>query len=293
MRFSLITSTPNEMYAFNPFINTPAVTPLTMEAFIAPSNFDPDAQELNIVKAFAAYPDVNKKYIFSVGTSATTTPVYYPGRTYVYSENEGAYTAVSSGTITWTPGSTKRHVIMLDSGSGQSIDIPTSAVWIYLYDTYYVLGAYMNHSIKYIHCKSLALLINILTFHSCDALSGKLTMPNELLSFGDWCFQGCLFSGDIVIPNTISILPIGTFNGTYNITSMDLPSTIISLGQYCFYNNTSLTQFYCRASIPPSAQSYTFYNVNKSIPIHVPVGSLGAYQAAQYWNEFTNIIADL
>ena len=56
------------MYPINPYMNAQAVAPLTMEAFVAPADFNPDAQELNIVKAFASYPDANKKYIFSVLT---------------------------------------------------------------------------------------------------------------------------------------------------------------------------------------------------------------------------------
>jgi hypothetical protein len=65
-------------------MNVPEV--LKMEAFVAPVNFDPDAQELNIVKAFSAYQNEAKKYIFSVSSSSTTTvlPVLQ-NRSYVYS----------------------------------------------------------------------------------------------------------------------------------------------------------------------------------------------------------------
>jgi hypothetical protein len=43
------------------------------------------------------------------------------------------------------------------------------------------------------------------------------------------------------------------------------------------------------AGTPPSLNSGVFNNVNKSIPVYVPCGSLEAYQTATGWSEFTNI----
>lgn len=63
------------------------------------------------MKAFAAYSNANKKYIFSVGTSASTELPAVTGRSYAYAENGGAYTTIVSGTITWTVGSTKRNAV--------------------------------------------------------------------------------------------------------------------------------------------------------------------------------------
>ncbi len=69
-------------------------------AFIAPLDFFPTAQELNIIDVYNNYSDVNKKYIFSVGDSLTTVLPLSTGRTYAYSENGSGYTTISSGTIT-------------------------------------------------------------------------------------------------------------------------------------------------------------------------------------------------
>jgi len=120
------------MYFYNAFTKLPAVAPLTMEAFVAPADFDPDAQELNIVKAFAAYSDANKKYIFSVGTSATTVLQAITGRSYAYAENGGSYTTIASGTVTWTSNSTKRNVIVIDYAISIVANIPNSSVWAYI-----------------------------------------------------------------------------------------------------------------------------------------------------------------
>jgi hypothetical protein len=46
--------------------------------------------------------------------------------------------------------------------------------------------------------------------------------------------------------------------------------------------------------IPITVGSNAFGNINKTTCIlHVPIGSLAAYDAAPYWTDFINIIADL
>ena len=40
------------------------------------------------------------------------------------------------------------------------------------------------------------------------------------------------------------------------------------------------------AAIPPAIEAKTFYEVDRSIPVYVPKGSLEAYKADTYWSEF-------
>ncbi len=59
-----------------------------------------------------------------------------------------------------------------------------------------------------------------------------------------------------------------------------------------YYNCSSLTSITCEAVTPPIVgDSYTFYDIDKSIPLYVPAASVSAYQTADYWKEFTNIQA--
>lgn len=52
-----------------------------------------------------------------------------------------------------------------------------------------------------------------------------------------------------------------------------------------------LASITCHATVPPVVgDSNTFYNVDKSILVRVPVSSVSAYNAADYWKEFTNIV---
>ena len=84
-------------------------------------------------------------------------------------------------------------------------------------------------------------------------------------------------------------------NTFYNFTSLNnitIPETVTSIGDRAFYNCWNLTAITCEAKTPPTLKnSYVFSGVNKSIPLYVPAGSVEAYKAAQYWSEFTNILA--
>ena len=262
------------MYPINPYMNAPAVVPLTMEAFVAPANFDPDAQELNIVKAFAAYPDANKKYIFSVGTSTTTVLPAVTGRTYAYAENGGAYTTIPSGTVTWTVGSTKRNVVVIDSASSIIASIPVGGVWLYVSDKCYSITSSNNTSLKHIHCQirnSITQLGNN-AFQNCSGLTGALTIPSSVTTIGTSAFYACsALTGSLTIPNSVTSIGSDAFRGCSGFTSI----TVQKIS-------------------PITLSSSPFIGVNKATCIlHVPVGSLAAYQAAPYWNEFTNIIDDL
>ncbi len=65
-----------------------------------------------------------------------------------------------------------------------------------------------------------------------------------------------------------------------------------SIGDYAFSSCSSLTAITCEAITPPTiGGDYTFYNVNKTIPLYVPAESVESYKAADYWKEFTNIQA--
>lgn len=431
------------MYLIDPYKNTPAVPTLTMEAFVAPANFDPDAQELNIVKAFAAFTDVNKKYIFSVGTSTTTVLPAVTGRSYAYAENGGSYTTIASGTVTWSVGSTKRNVVVIDTASSIIANIPVGGVWCYLWDfEIYNLNSTNNPYLKYIHVFNINKLISLAkeaAFYGCINLTGKVDLRQTCVSdssfygttsaIGNWtfsncnnidsinlngrtyigyqCFINCYGLKTLMIPETITYLDTKSFNGLVNcdivlnsigtavilndvflgcksfilniingvtyinrtytslasvlksviipnsvtdtnesifmgctlLSSATLSTNILDVNNFLFKNCTSLknvilsnnlksinySTFYGCGSLeeinlPASLtliQStafsgcsalkniYSFRAVPLSIPniftdvnkttciLHVPVGSLAAYQAAPYWNEFTNIIADL
>lgn len=98
------------------------------------------------------------------------------------------------------------------------------------------------------------------------------------------------------------------------LTSITIPSSVISIGNSAFENNGSLqsvvigagiTRFngwefaycsklrhvYVSSSVPPACAYRTFEGVNlPAATLYVPVGSKEAYQNAEYWNKFGSIV---
>ena len=112
---------------------------------------------------------------------------------------------------------------------------------------------------------------------NCNAI--VKTATNELI-------YGCK---NTVIPNTVISIG-GAFDGCSSLTSIEIPSSVISIGNYAFYRCNSLNSMTVLANTPPALGNSVFYNVNKSIPVYVPAGTVSAYQSASGWSEFTNYI---
>ncbi len=95
---------------------------------------------------------------------------------------------------------------------------------------------------------------------------------------------------DLEIPSTIESIPDYSFRGCSCIVSISIPESTIRIGDYSF-SGTTLSSIICKAPTPPTIYSSTFHNIDKSIPVYVPISSVSAYQSAYYWSEFTNIQA--
>jgi len=244
------------MYFYNAFNQSPAVAPLTMEAFVAPADFNPDAQELNIVQAFAAYPDVNKKYIFSVGTPTTTVLPAVAGRSYAYSQNGGAYTTIASGTVTWTVNSTKRNVIVIDVASTVIADIPSSAIWAYMSQFVYTIYANGASTLKHIHCEMLSSITSIAnsSFSYCASLFGDFMLQN-LTEIGNDAFYNCYSN------HTNDLLIIG--------------ADIIHLGSRCFGNTGLFKKVELRKKIALTWEHANGATIDTSNAIHLTTDATG------------------
>ncbi|MBR5532841.1 MAG: T9SS type A sorting domain-containing protein, partial [Bacteroidales bacterium] len=94
---------------------------------------------------------------------------------------------------------------------------------------------------------------------------------------------------DYAIANTDEIINKWEFNPSLNSIIIGKEISLIKTG--AFYYCKNLKEISILTSLPPKIEDdLVFYNVDKSIPIRIPKGSIDAYKSAEYWDEFTNYI---
>ena len=97
---------------------------------------------------------------------------------------------------------------------------------------------------------------------------------------------------DLIIPEGVTSIVWGAFQNCYNLKSISIPESVTNIGGIAFFECIGLTAITCEATTPPTiGNSNTFGQVDKSIPVYVPAGSVEAYKVAEGWSEFTNIQA--
>lgn len=111
------------------------------------------------------------------------------------------------------------------------------------------------------------------------------------------CSDVSVLTGDLIIPDTISNglykfvvseIMDGVFRNAMNVTGLILPSTIERIGSYAFGSCTGLQYIQVMATVPPSCSTEAFYGVD--VILYVPKGTYEAYQTAEGWSSFSNII---
>ncbi len=128
-------------------------------------------------------------------------------------------------------------------------------------------------------------------FYRCTGLT-SLVIPTSVTSIGEYAFE---YAGltSITIPSSVSTIGRHTFNFCTSLKTVTIPASVSSIGIEVFWACSALTSIYVNRIIPVDLTSSdnVFYGVNKtSCTLYVPVGTKTAYQAANQWKDFVNIV---
>ena len=115
------------------------------------------------------------------------------------------------------------------------------------------------------------------------------TIPNSVTSIGDYAFAGCWDLTSVTIPNSVSKINQAAFAECSNLSTINIPNSVTSIGGSAFAGCTSLTSVTVENPTPVTIEQKTFSN-RANATLYVPTGSKSAYQAADYWKEFKEII---
>ncbi len=129
--------------------------------------------------------------------------------------------------------------------------------------------------------------IEIEAFRECTSLT-SVEIPNSVTSIANGAFYYCTGLTSVTIGNSVTSIGICAFYGCSSLTSITIPNSVTSIGIDAFRGCTGLAIMTVLAETPPGLGDGVFYQVDTSIPVFVPVGTVPAYQSAFGWNEFTN-----
>lgn len=146
-------------------------------------------------------------------------------------------------------------------------------------------------------------------FAGCISLR-SIEIPDGVFGLGKNAFDGCTKLNSITIPHSVTTIECSTFirctglpviegiryADTYLIEAADTTLSSYTIGDRtrwigcsAFDKCVNLTSITCRAIYPPECHD-SFGNVDKSIPVYVPLGSLARYEAAEEWKDFLSIL---
>ena len=128
-------------------------------------------------------------------------------------------------------------------------------------------------------------------FYQCTSLSSvTFVEPLGISTINTGTFAGCSALTSLTIPSGITAIGDGGVQDCRNLISVTIPDTVVSIRNYAFYLDTSLTEVWCYAVNPPGLAGYVFYSIGNNPTLYVPSESVTAYQNSEWSDYFSNIL---
>ncbi|MBR6489346.1 MAG: leucine-rich repeat protein, partial [Muribaculaceae bacterium] len=125
-------------------------------------------------------------------------------------------------------------------------------------------------------------------FSNPNSLEGEEGICNKYL---DPQSHAPCYSGDLVIPDHVSVIHKYTFANCPGLTSIVFPSGELSIDRDVFSNCTSLKSITCKSTTPPNtSNSFADESIYNQTTLYVPYEALDAYCAHEEWGKFTHIV---
>ncbi len=118
--------------------------------------------------------------------------------------------------------------------------------------------------------------------------SPQVAQTSALQRIGNWAFYNCHELQHLEIPEGVTEIGAAAFYGCTYLEDLTLPTSVQSIGDNCFALCSKLQKITCLATVPPTIEAKTFYDVNRTIPLYVPEASINDYANDTYWGEFIN-----
>lgn len=132
--------------------------------------------------------------------------------------------------------------------------------------------------------------VKTLYINSFRAVSASRVEINDSVSLGSHVFYYCDSLRTVRLPHDLKELRASTFCFANSLETLTIPAGVTEIENHAI-RCQGLRSLVMLPAAPPTAYQSTFYATPKDIPVYVHASSLAAYQAADYWDEFTNYVA--
>lgn len=129
-----------------------------------------------------------------------------------------------------------------------------------------------------------------------DAFKGagvrSIIIPSQVKTIEEYTFSDCSDLNSVTIPDGLTTIQNNAFQGCTSLTSISIPASLTSIQSYAFNGCSSLVEVHVHIMSPLSISSSTFGGNDSGCTLYVPDGCLTAYQNANYWKDFPNIVEE-
>lgn len=126
-------------------------------------------------------------------------------------------------------------------------------------------------------------------FNGCIALTYVYNIPYGITTINNSTFANCKSLLSITIPNNVTNIGSYAFSNCSSLSSITIPNRVSKIDNNAFYGCTYLTSVTVKSSTPLAIASNSFPN-RANATLNVPYGSKTAYEGANYWKEFKEIV---
>lgn len=122
-------------------------------------------------------------------------------------------------------------------------------------------------------------------FSDYDENLTSVTLPETITTIVSYAFDGTVLT-ELTIPNSVKTIGANVFEYS-GLRKITLGSGLETIGANAFLKCSSLTEVYALAETPCEIAETTFpADVKANATLHVPAGSVAAYQSSSNWSGF-------
>lgn len=128
-------------------------------------------------------------------------------------------------------------------------------------------------------------------FRGCVELT-DVTIGAYVTIIGNRAFMNCSSLTSVTLGDYVITLGSEAFSDCSNLASVTLGSGLAQIGTNAFYGCDALMSVTCKAATPPVMAASNCFGCYSTATLHVHPAVLDLYQAANYWKQFVNTVAE-